>query len=179
MRNINVVKQIATIIFVAASLQSASAGELDSITFEWQWTAGNTGYTSGPEGDIVFDLYMRTEDDVGYDFEYPTISGIDECWLDGDLYRCQVSLDHPFEPGVRYFFSIAAHLIDDQETTSTLSNEIEYIVDGSDTADSADTTNPNISALNSGQVDANIGSSTARAAKNGGGCFIDISLTSQ
>lgn len=172
MRNINVVKQIATVIFFAASLQSASAGELDSVTFEWQWNAGNTGYTSGPDGDIVFDLYMRTEDDVGYDFDYPTISGIDECWLDGDLYRCQATLDHTFEPGVRYFFSVVAYPVDDQQSVSALSNEIEYIVDDSDTP------NPNSSALYSGQDDASAGSSPTGAAGNAGGCFIDISLTS-
>jgi hypothetical protein len=173
------VKQIATVIFVAASLQSASAGELDSITFEWQWNAGNTDYTAGPEGDIVFDLYMRTEDDAGYDFDYPTISGIDDCWLDGDLYRCQATLQHTFEPGVHYFFSVAAYLIDDQESASTLSNEIEYIVEDSDNTDLTDTPNPNSSALSSGEDDANTGSgsSTAVSAGTGGGCFIDISLT--
>ena len=174
MRNIHVVKQFATIIFFVASLQSAGAAELDSITFEWQWNASNTGYTSGPDGDIVFDLYMRTEDDSGYDFDYPTISGIDECWLDGDLYRCQATLDHTFEPGVRYFFSVVAYLADDQESVSALSNEIEYIVDDSDTP------NPNSSALYSGQDEADTGSSTTAgaAAGNGGGCFIDVSLTS-
>jgi len=195
LRKPNILKQIATLVFIVAGFHSATASGLDSITFEWQWNAGNIDYSSGPDGEIAFDLYMRTEDDAEYDFEYPAIAGIDNCWLDGDQYTCQATLEHPFEPGIHYFFSVLAYLIDDREAASTLSNEIEYIVDDLDssaeststTADAADedssdtsmTPNANSSALYSGQGAANAGSSstTGGAGGNAGGCFIIISLT--
>jgi hypothetical protein len=170
-------KQIATLIFVAACFHPANASETDSITLAWQWDAGNTGYRSGPNGDIAFHLYMRTHDDAGYDYDYPSIAGIDDCWSDNDLYNCQVTLTHAFEPGIRYFLAVAAYRVDDPTAVSSLSNEIEYTVamPGEDTGSVDDVQDSDDAALNAGQDDADGNSSSPES--SGGGCFITSSLT--
>ncbi len=175
MVNTHFLKRIVTIIFFAAGFHSANAGASDTITFAWQWNAGGTGYVSGPNGDIAFHLYMRTEDDAEYDFEYPAIEGIDNCWIENDLYYCQTTLTHAFEPGIRYFFSVAAYLVNDSTSVSTLSNEIAYAVALPDEKISTvDDVSGHDDPVDTGQDNADADSSTSEG--GGGGCFIASSL---
>jgi hypothetical protein len=157
--------QIAIIIYFVTGLHPANAVAQDSITLAWEWDAGGSGYTSGPNGDIAYHLYMRTEDDVAYDDDFPAITGIDDCWSDNGRYHCQVTLLHAFEPGVRYFFTVAAYLVSDRQSISTLSNEIEYTVE---------TAMNNTSAVDDGQDDAVANASSPDSI--GGGCFIACGL---
>ena len=168
MTNTNLLEHIAIVLIIAAVFHPADASGSETITFVWQWDAGSTGYSSGPNGDIAFHLYMRTEDDAGYDYEYPTIAGIDECWSDNERYHCQTTLVHAFEPGIRYFFTVAAYLIADHTSVSNLSNEIEYAVD---------IDNGHTSAIDESKD----GAGTDLSAQEGssGGCFIRIGLTDQ
>ena len=129
MKNTGLIKQITILILVVMGFPSVSIGASDSVTFAWEWDASQTSYTVGEEGEIAFHLYMRTGDDEDYDADYPALEEIDNCSLSGDLYTCQATLTHAFEPGVSYFFSAAAYLRSDQTVISSLSNEVEYVVE--------------------------------------------------
>ena len=165
MLNTKLFIQIAIIICLVAGLHPANAVAQDSIVLAWDWDDGGSGYSSGPNGDIAYHLYMRTEDDVAYDYDYPTITGIDDCWPDNGLYHCQATVTHAFEPGVRYFFTVVAYIVDEPTATSTLSNEIEYTVDLAENG---------ASSIANGQDGANANSSSAGSAS--GGCFIGSGL---
>lgn len=106
--------------------QAAMAGTSKSITFMWEWGRGGSGHTSGPNMDVAYDLYMRTEYDSSYAYDYPLISGIDNCWWNHDRYSCQTTLDYEFTRGVSYHFAVVAYLVEDPNQRSAPSNEVEY-----------------------------------------------------
>lgn len=132
MKNTGLIKQITLFFLVVIGFPSVSVSASDSVTFAWEWDASQTSYAAGEDGEIAFYLYMRTGDDVNYDSDYPALEGIDNCSLNGDLYTCQATLTHDFEPGVSYFFSAAAYLRSDQTVISSLSNEVAYVVEDDD-----------------------------------------------
>ena len=107
-------------------VQAATAGTYKSITFIWDWDPGNSGYTSGPNGDVAYDLYMRTDDDPSFAYDYPLIGGIENCWWSQDRFSCQTTLDYEFEAGVCYYFVVIAYLVEETTLRSLHSNQVEY-----------------------------------------------------
>lgn len=118
-------------IFLLSTLcfQAAMAETSKSITFMWEWSPSGLGYTSGPNMDVAYDIYMRTGDDPGYGYDYPLISEIDNCWWNQDRYSCTAALDYNFSDGVSYRFVAVAYLVEDPNQRSGPSNEIEYCPD--------------------------------------------------
>jgi hypothetical protein len=111
------------------AVQVAMAGSSKSITFIWIWDPGGSSCTSGPNGDVAYDLYMRTDDDPSFAYDYSLIGGIENCWscvANQDRYSCQTILDYEFEIGVCYYFAAIAYLVEDTTRRSIPSNQIEY-----------------------------------------------------
>lgn len=119
-------KVLLFLLLTTMVVQSAISGTSKSITFIWNWNPGDSGYTSGPNGDVAYDIYMRTEYDPNYAYDYPLISGIEDCLWNQDRYNCQTTMDYEFEPGVRYYFVAVAYLVEDTTRKSLHSNQVEY-----------------------------------------------------
>jgi len=122
MRQIYILSLVGCILFSFASTAHA-------LDLQWEWSPNESGYTSGPNGDIAYDLYMKTGNDPDYAYDYPLIHQIDDCVLQSDQYYCQVSVDYAFEMGVPYYFVVVAYLADDPVQRSASSNEIVYQLD--------------------------------------------------
>ncbi len=145
--------KIIFLLLITIFFQLATAVTAESIDFIWDWAPNNSGYTSGPDGDVAYDLYMKTEDNPDYSYDYPLVGGIDNCWLNNDRYRCRTTVDHDFNSGVYHHFVVVAYLIDDPDQKSLSSNEVTYYVDSADG-------NPPVSVTSGGN-------------SGGGGCFFD------
>lgn len=117
-------------IFLAVTIyvSAITAYAADSIDLAWDWSPGDSGYTSGPNGDIAYDIYMRTTDNSNYAYDYPVISGIDNCWWEIDHYVCETTLAYAFEPDERYHLVAVAYLAGAPSQRSLSSNEITYPV---------------------------------------------------
>ncbi len=130
-----------------------------AIDFSWSWAPNGSTYTSGPDGDIVYDLYMRDDDDADYAYDYPLMAGIEDCTGDDDLYSCRASLDYDFMPGVNYYFVVVAYLSEDPALRSASSNEVHYYIDPA---------NEEPVIEEPGLQDSGAG--------GGGGCFVDSNI---
>ncbi len=156
MRTHSIVKQIVFVAVFVLSFHSATVGASDTLTFVWEWETSETGLSSGPDGEIAFHLYMRTEDDYDYDLGAPIVESVDDCSVDGDYYSCQAELADDFQTGTQYYFAVAAYLVNDPTIISAFSNEVEYSVDEEDQDDST---------------------ATSSGSGGGGGCFIGDGIT--
>ena len=105
---------------------AAVAGAQDSIDLAWDWSPGDSGYTSGPNGDVAYGIYMRTADDSGYAYDYPAVAAIDNCWWDIDQYSCETTLQYDFDSGETYHLVAVAYVVDAPTQRSLSSNELTY-----------------------------------------------------
>jgi uncharacterized membrane protein YgcG len=154
-------------LFIFIFFQTTAAGTLESITLRWDWNSSASGLTAGPNRDVAFALYLRTEYDPDYAYDYPLISGIDNCWWNIDQYTCEVTIDHEFESAVNHYFVVVAYKVETPNQKSAHSNEVEYC---SDCAYQSSGTN--------GSPGGNSGSSpqgSSGGSSGGGGCFISVS----
>ena len=140
------------ILLTLISTQIARAETTEPITLIWDWDPGDSGYTSGPNGDVAYKIYMRSESDTDYTYDTPWMGGVDNCWWNHDQYSCQTRLDHEFEPGISYYFMIIAYLVNNPIQKSPPSNEADYYVNST-----------------GGDRDYK---SVPESASGGGGCFI-------
>lgn len=118
---------IKPLIIVVITIQAAMAYAQDSIDLAWEWSPANFGYTSGPNGDVAFALYIRTGDDSDYAYDKPVIDGVDDCWWNIDQYSCEVTLDFDgFNHEKTYHIIAVAYIVDSPTQRSLASNELTY-----------------------------------------------------
>jgi hypothetical protein len=129
---------------------AAVAGAQDSIDLAWDWSPGDSGYTSGPNGEVAYDIYMRTDDDPDYAYDYPIVSAIENCWWNIDHYSCETTLTYDFDDEETYHLVAVAYLVDTPAQRSVSSNELTYNSDGTQQVEGA----------------------TSSGGGGGGGCFI-------
>jgi hypothetical protein len=129
----------------------------DAIDLAWDWAPGDTGYTSGPNGDVAHALYLRSAADSDYAYDYPAVDGVDDCWWEIDHYTCQATLEYPFDAGQTYYVVAVAYLAETPDQRSLASNEISYRPGALDPADPG-SGQPALSGVSDG---------------GGGGCFLE------
>ena len=139
-------------LFIFLFFQTTTAGTPKSFTMLWDWDPGSSGYAAGPNRDVAFSVYLRTEYDPDYDYNYPLISGIDNCWWNVDQYTCEITINHEFESRVYHYFVVFAYLVEAPNQKSSASNEVEYCPDC-----------------------ANQSSGANSSSGGGGGCLISVS----
>lgn len=137
-------------LFIFLLFQTTTAGTPKTITLRWDWAPSASGYSAGPNRDVAFDVYLRTEYDPSYAYGYPLISGIDNCWWNIDQYTCEITFDHEFESEVYHYFVVVANLVEDPNKKSSPSSEVEYC------------------------PDCTYYSARASGSSGGGGCFISV-----
>ncbi len=103
-----------------------TVGAQDTINLAWDWFPGDSGYTSGPNGDIAYSLYIRTADDSDYAYDDPVVSNLDNCRWEVDHYSCETTLKYAFAPGEAYYMVAVAYLADSPMQRSLSSNEIAH-----------------------------------------------------
>jgi len=150
--------------FILMFFQITAAGTSRSITLRWEWSPYASGYTAGPNRDVAFALYMRTEDDPDYAYDYPLISGIDNCWWNIDQYTCEITIDYEIESGLNHYFMVVAYVVEAPNEKSSPSIEVDYCQDCAYQSSGA---NGGSAAPPGGGSGASSGGSSG-----GGGCFI-------